>query len=71
MQDILSHAVKSISLWANSAREAGTTEEQLHAANVWMLRAVFSTLTNVNFSEERIADYIQEGMAIKKELDLW
>ena len=69
MQDTLSHAVKSVSLWANSAREAGATEEQLHAANVWTLRAVFSTLTNVNFSEERIADYIQEGMAIKKELE--
>jgi hydroxylamine reductase len=69
MQDTLSHAVKSVSLWANSAREAGATEEQLHAANVWTLRAVFSTLTNVNFSEERIAEYIQEGMVIKKDLE--
>lgn len=69
MQDTLSHVVKSVSLWANSAREAGATEEQLHAANVWTLRAVFSTLTNVNFSEERIAEYIQEGMVIKKDLE--
>ena len=69
MQDTLSHVVKSVSLWANSARDAGATEEQLHAANVWTLRAVFSTLTNVNFSEERIADYVQEGMVIKKDLE--
>ena len=69
MQDTLSHVVKSVSLWANSARESGATEEQLHAANIWTLRAVFSTLTNVNFSEERIAEYIQEGMIIKKDLE--
>ena len=69
MQDALMHAVKSVSLWANTAREAGATPEQLHAANVWTLRSVFSTLTNVNFSEERIAEYIQEGMVIKRELE--
>ncbi|KAL3827314.1 hypothetical protein ACHAXA_005060 [Cyclostephanos tholiformis] len=69
MQDTLSHVVKSVSLWANSARETGATEEQLHAANIWTLRAVFSTLTNVNFSEERIAAYIQEGLVIKKDLE--
>lgn len=69
MQDALTHAVKSVSLWANAAREAGATEVQLHAANVWTLRSVFSTLTNVNFSEERIAEYVEQGMVIKKELE--
>ena len=69
MQDTLMHAVKSVSLWANAAREAGVSEEDLHAANVWTLRAVFSTLTNVNFSEDRIAEYVQQGMTIKKDLD--
>lgn len=69
MQDTLMHAVKSVSLWANAAREAGATEEELHAANVWTLRAVFSTLTNVNFSEDRIAEYVHQGMAIKKDLE--
>ena len=63
------HVVKTISLWANAAREAGMSEEQLHAANVWTIRSVFSTLTNVNFSEDRIAEYIKEGMAIKKDLE--
>ena len=69
MQDALIHAVKSVALWANAARNAGATEEQLHAANVWTLRSVFSTLTNVNFSEERIAEYIQEGMKVKSDLE--
>jgi len=69
MQDTLIHVVKCVSLWANAARESGATEDQLAAANVWTLRATFSTMTNVNFSEERIAEYIQEGMLIKKELE--
>mmetsp|Transcript_8370 Transcript_8370/g.15191 ORF Transcript_8370/g.15191 Transcript_8370/m.15191 type:complete len:603 (+) Transcript_8370:256-2064(+) len=69
MQDALIHVVKCVSLWANAAREAGATEGQLAAANIWTLRSVFSTLTNVNFSEERIAEYVREGMAIKKELE--
>jgi len=69
MQDTLMHAVKSVSLWANAAREAGVSEEDLHAANIWTLRAVFSTLTNVNFSEDRIAEYVQQGMTIKKDLE--
>lgn len=43
--------------------------EDLHAVNVWTLRAAFSALTNVNFSEERIAEHIQEGMAVKKDLE--
>lgn len=68
MQDLLTHVVKSVSLWANAARKSGATDEQLHATNVWTLRAVFSTLTNVNFSEDRIAQYIQEGMNLKKDL---
>lgn len=69
MQDTLIHVVKCVSLWANAARESGATEDQLEAANVWTIKSTFSTLTNVNFSEERIAEYIQEGMSIKKELE--
>ncbi|KAL9178577.1 hypothetical protein ACHAXT_001915 [Thalassiosira profunda] len=69
MQDGLMQMVKGVSLWTKAAREAGATEEQLHAANVWTLRSVFSTLTNVNFSEERIADYVREGAEIKKDLE--
>ena len=69
MQDLLTHTVKSVSLWADAARKSGATDEKLHATNIWTLRAVFSTLTNVNFSEERIAEYIQEGMALKKDLE--
>lgn len=56
MQDGLVHALKSVGMWAVAAREAGATSDEMYEANWWTLRSAFSTLTNVNFDEERIAD---------------
>lgn len=56
MQDALVHTVKSISLWCVAARDAGATAEEMYEANWWTLRSTFSTLTNVNFDEDRIAE---------------
>jgi hydroxylamine reductase len=57
-----------VSTWADAARQAGVSEADLKPCNVWTLAAVFSTVTNVNFSDERIADYIWQGNAIQKDL---
>jgi hydroxylamine reductase len=69
MQDGLVHALKSVGMWAVAAREAGATSDEMYEANWWTLRSAFSTLTNVNFDEERIADFIREGLAVKKNLE--
>jgi len=69
MQDVLMHTVKSLSLWAVQAREAGASADEMKEANSWTLSSVFSTLTNVNFDESRIEEYIKEGMAIKRDLE--
>lgn len=66
MQDALMQLIKSVSLFATAARQAGLPVSE--AANAWTLQAAFSTLTNVNFSEERIAEYIQQGMKVKQVL---
>jgi len=69
LQDALLEVIKSVSIWAVAARNNnGGTSPVLAAANEWSLRAAFSTLTNVNFSDARIAAYIQEGMDIKHDL---
>ncbi len=69
LQDALVHVIKSVSLWCVAAREAGLDSiAALDEANLWTLEATFSTLTNVNFSEERIAEYIRHGLAIKDKL---
>jgi hydroxylamine reductase len=66
IQDAVTHVVKSVSLWCTAARAAGATAADLKHANIWTLQSVFSTLTNVNFSDERTAEYIREGMTVKK-----
>ena len=53
----------------SQARNVGATPAELLEANEYTLKATFSTLTNVNFSEERIAEYIHQGMALKKQLE--
>jgi hypothetical protein len=67
-QDTLMEMIKSVSTWADAARKAGVSPDKLREANVWTLSATFSTLTNVNFSDERIGDYIWQGQAIQKDL---
>jgi hydroxylamine reductase len=68
IQDTLMEVIKCVSLWAVAARKAGAAAEDMKPANEWSLRAAFSTLTNVNFSENRIAEYIHQGMAVKQSL---
>ena len=51
MQDLLVYALQGLSEWAHVAREAGLHENE--AANNFTLRAMFSTLTNVNFDAAR------------------
>jgi hydroxylamine reductase len=68
IQDTLMHVVKTVSLWCSAARDAGASAEDLQAANAWTLQATFATLTNVNFSEERIAEFVRQGMAIKNKV---
>jgi hydroxylamine reductase len=68
IQDALIEVIKSVSLWCVAARAAGATPAELEAVNAWTLKAAFSTMTNVDFSEDRIADYIRQGMKLKAEV---
>jgi len=67
-QDALVEVLKSVSVWAVAARKAGATAEDMKAANEWSLRAAFSTMTNVNFSDSRIAEYVHQGIQINQGL---
>jgi hydroxylamine reductase len=68
-QDALLSMAKSVSASCVQARAEGVPEQDLMEANVWTLSATFSTLTNVNFSEQRIVDYLREGQEIKDKLN--
>jgi hydroxylamine reductase len=69
LQDALLAQIKSVSHWAKAAREAGAAASPaVQTANTWTLQAAFSTLTNVNFSSDRIMEYIVEGENVKDDL---
>eukprot|EP00586_Coscinodiscus_wailesii_P012031 CAMPEP_0172497468 /NCGR_PEP_ID=MMETSP1066-20121228/100399_1 /TAXON_ID=671091 /ORGANISM="Coscinodiscus wailesii, Strain CCMP2513" /LENGTH=557 /DNA_ID=CAMNT_0013270267 /DNA_START=308 /DNA_END=1981 /DNA_ORIENTATION=+ len=72
VQDALMHLVKSVSTHCVTAREAGgARREEMRAADNWTLEATFSTLTNVNFSEDDIVDFIKAGVGIKEDLKVF
>ncbi|KAL7561787.1 hypothetical protein ACA910_013326 [Epithemia clementina (nom. ined.)] len=71
LQDTLLDSIKSLSLWCVAARATPSIVREdpvLEKANVLTLKATFSTLTNVNFSSTRIADYIRQVESVKDEL---
>lgn len=67
-QDALMAVIRSVSHWAVAAKENPDATDLLRKVNRWSLQAAFSTLTNVNFSAERIAEYCREGENLKKDL---
>ena len=60
LQDLLLHLTKGLSQVAIAAREAGIEDS---AVNLFTVKAVFSTLTNVNFDDARFVKLIEECVA--------
>ncbi|MBT8764295.1 hydroxylamine reductase [Desulfohalobiaceae bacterium Ax17] len=65
LQDLLIYALKGLSQVALAGREAGVNEREV---NVFTCEALFSTLTNVNFDPQRVADLIKECVRLRDEL---
>ena len=55
LQDLLLHATKGISMYAHRARELGARD---HAIDVFVVEALFSTVTNMDFDPERLRDLL-------------
>jgi hydroxylamine reductase len=53
LQDLLVHQVKGLSLFSSRLHEMGRSDQEL---DEFLLRAMFSTLTNVNFDPDRFAN---------------
>jgi hydroxylamine reductase len=64
-QDVLIHVLKAVSQARVAASSA--TEDLKAKADEYVIASAFATLTNVNFSEERIAEYIWEGHDLLKQ----
>lgn len=65
MQDLLVYALKDISRYAAAARELGVSDEDV---NVFTVKALFSTLTNVNFDPEDFQGLIKQATDIKDKI---
>ena len=51
LQDILVHVAKGVSMYAHRARELGAADRE---ADVFVIEALFTTVTNVNFDADAI-----------------
>ena len=65
LQDLLLHAVQGVSQYAVRCRALGVQDRQ---ASELVLHAVFATLTNVNFDDERIIALIRQAAAARDRL---
>ncbi len=59
LQDLLIYVLKGISYWANKARELNVEDESV---DLFVAEGLFVTITNVNFDEGRIVEYIDEAV---------
>ncbi len=62
LQDLLLYAVQGISQYATRARALGVVDAD---ADAFVLFAVFTTLTNVNFSQDRFVDLLAEAATVR------
>ncbi|MHC4982444.1 MAG: hydroxylamine reductase [Planctomycetota bacterium] len=55
LQDLLLHATKGISMYARRARRLGAADREI---DVFVIEALFSTVTNVNFDPRRLEELL-------------
>jgi hydroxylamine reductase len=63
LQDLLVYALKDIARYAHGARELSVTDPDV---NVFTVKALFSTLTNVNFDVNRFQQFMKDAVDIKQ-----
>lgn len=62
LQDLLLHAVQGIAAYAHRARAMGSRDP---AVDRFVIEALFSTVTNVNFDESRLERLVREAARVK------
>ncbi|MEW5735751.1 MAG: hydroxylamine reductase [Thermodesulfobacteriota bacterium] len=65
LQDLLVEVLRGLSQVALAAREKGINEK---GVNEFLAKALFATLTNVNFDPARIEGYIKKAAALRDDL---
>ena len=65
LQDLLLYVLKGISYYGVRARELGVTDPE---TDRFILQALFSTVTNVNFDADRFIDLVHEALRRRDDL---
>ncbi|GAB4488646.1 MAG: hydroxylamine reductase [Thermodesulfovibrionales bacterium] len=65
LQDLLIHALQGLSQYAVAARKAGIVDRD---ADAFAVKALFSTLTNVNFNAEVLSSMIDDCVRLRETL---
>jgi hydroxylamine reductase len=63
LQDLLIFAVKDISRYAHRAYQLGARDRDI---DVFVVEALFSTLTNVNFDPQRFQEFLKQAAIVKE-----
>lgn len=63
LQDLLLHATEGVAQYAHRARQLGAKDREI---DVFVLEALFTTVTNVNFDEDRVETMIRKAAEMKR-----
>ena len=63
LQDLVIYGVKGISMYAHRARQLGATDDEV---NQFTAEALFTTITNVNFDPETLAEMVRGCVAVRE-----
>jgi len=63
LQDLLVYALKGIGIYAHRARQFGVADAEIDR---FVVTAMFNTLTNVNFDDERLAGLIYQAVELRE-----
>jgi hydroxylamine reductase len=62
LQDLIIHVAKGLSMWAHRARALGAKDSNVDR---YVIEALFTTVTNVNFDAERLQVFLHKGIALR------
>ena len=62
MQDLLVYAAKGLSMYAHRARKLGVKNPEIDR---FVLEALFTTVTNVNFDPEKVSGFVLRAAALR------
>ena len=65
LQDLLVHATQGISQYAHQARQVGVKNR---GADVFVIEALFTTVTNVNFDPQRLEQMLRRAVMVREQL---